>query len=127
MATSYVHKNVSKHGDTLGVAYITSPSGDHLSDVKQYAVNYRLPLPKTTDAVNVYASYSDVDLGNVYSFGDIFDLGASGKGKSFGVHYQHNVSYSSCEKDIWWFQRRGWRGRGYQPVGRSGQHKRRFC
>ena len=35
VATSYVDRNLTHHGDTLGVAYVTSPSGGHIGDVKQ--------------------------------------------------------------------------------------------
>ena len=98
VATSYVDRNLTHHGDTLGVAYVTSPSGGHLGDVKQAAFAYRYPLPKLSDALVLTASYSDVDLGSIYSDG-LYDIGASGKGMTAGFHYQRNFAYTSREKD----------------------------
>ncbi|MDD6128021.1 MAG: ShlB/FhaC/HecB family hemolysin secretion/activation protein [Veillonellaceae bacterium] len=102
VATSYVDRNLTHHGDTLGVAYVTSPSGGHIGDVKQAALAYRFPLPKLSDALVLTASYSDVDLGSIYSDG-LYDIGASGKGTTAGLHYQHNLAYTSREKDAFDF------------------------
>ena len=102
IATSYVDRNLTHHGDTLGVAYVTSPSGGHLGDVKQAAFAYRYPLPKLSDALVLTASYSDVDLGSIYSDG-LYDIGASGKGMTAGLHYQRNLAYTSREKDAFDF------------------------
>lgn len=99
VTTSYVDRNVTKHADTLGVAYVTSPSAGHAADVQQAAVAYRYPTGKDAGAVTVTASYSDVDLGSIYSASGI-DIGASGKGTTAGLHYQHGIAYTSREKDI---------------------------
>lgn len=102
VATSYTDRNLSRAADTLGVAYVTSPSAGHLSDVKQGALAYRLPLGHDADALTFSASYSDVDLGSVdhevTPFGP-FDATASGKGFTAGLHYQHHMAYTSREKD----------------------------
>lgn len=102
LTTSYTDRNLTHQADTLGVAYVTSPAAGHLSDVKQGAVAYRLPLGHDTDALTLMTSYSDVDLGSVdhevTPFGP-FDATASGKGFTAGLHYQHNMAYTSREKD----------------------------
>ena len=102
VATSYVDRNLTHNGDTLGVAYVTSPSGGHIEDVQQAALAYRFPVPKLSDALVLTASYSDVDLGSIYSDG-LYDIGASGKGTTAGLHYQHNLAYTSREKDAFDF------------------------
>lgn len=102
LTTSYTDRNLTHQADTLGVAYVTSPAAGHLSDVKQGAVAYRLPLGHDTDALTLMTSYSDVDLGSVdhevTPLGP-FDATASGKGFTAGLHYQHNMAYTSREKD----------------------------
>lgn len=95
--TSYVNRNVSGNADTLGVAYVTSPSGGHFGDVKQGAVAYRLPM-RNTDALTLTASYSDVDLGSLYH-DSLYDIGADGKGFSAALHYQRFLACTSHEKD----------------------------
>ncbi|WP_294158742.1 ShlB/FhaC/HecB family hemolysin secretion/activation protein [uncultured Selenomonas sp.] len=102
VATSYVDRNLTHKADTLGVAYVTSPSAGHVSDVKQGAIAYRLPTGLDADAVVVTASYSDVDLGSIYH-DSIFDTSADGKGFTAGLHYQHHQAYTSREKDGWDF------------------------
>ena len=97
VATSYVDRNISGNADTLGVAYVTSPSGGHISDVQQGALAYRLPM-HNTDALTLTASYSDVDLGSL-SHTSLFDIGADGKGVSAALHYQRYLAYTSREKD----------------------------
>ena len=97
VATSYVDRNISGNADTLGVAYVTSPSGGHISDVKQGALAYRLPM-RNDDALTLTASYSDVDLGSLYH-DSLYDIGADGKGFSAALHYQRYLAYTSQEKD----------------------------
>ena len=98
LTTSYINTNVTRQNDTVGVAYVTSPG--HWDDVKQAAVSYRLPIPADDSSVNFNFSYSDVNMGSVYSSPGLLDLTASGKSATAGVHYQHNVAYTSREKDI---------------------------
>ena len=101
-ALSYVNRNVTHQADTVGLAFVTSPSAGHIKDVKQAAFAYRIPVPKSSDAWTFTASYSDVDLGSVIQEGGI-DFGASGKGKTAAIHYQRNLAYTSHEKDGWDF------------------------
>ncbi len=98
LTTSYINANVSHQNDTIGVAYVTSPG--HWDDVKQAAVSYRLPVPKDDGSINFNLSYSDVNMGSVYSSPGLLDLAASGKSATAGIHYQHNIAYTSREKDI---------------------------
>ena len=102
VTTSYVNRNLSHHADTLGVAYVTSPSGGHVEDVKQAALAYRMPIAKSSDALTLTASYSDVDLDLSSALsGSGIDMGANGKGTTLGLHYQRNLAYTSHEKDGW--------------------------
>ena len=104
---SFIDGNTSKHADTLGVAYMTSPAGGHWSDVKQAALSYRLPLAKMGDFLTFNFSYSNVDLSNLYQAGD-FNLGATGKGVAEGLHYQRNLTYTSRSKAAWDFGINHW-------------------
>lgn len=96
---SYVKKNLTGNGDTLGVAYTTAPG--HWSKVQQAALSYKWLLPSAHDTMTFGASYSKVDMGNVLSDSMPFGLTANGKGMAFGLHYQHNLKYTANEKD-WW-------------------------
>ena len=97
-STSYIASNLTNQSDTLGVAYVTAPG--HLESVKQAALSYRMLLPKDAGSLVFTTSYSNVDLGSVYSYANLFDLAASGKSITAGMHYQHNFAYTSREKDI---------------------------
>lgn len=98
LTTSYVNTNISHKADTFGAAYVTSPG--HWDDVKQFALSYRLLMPSLSDAVSFSFSYSDINMGSVYNYPGIFDLAASGKSLTGGVHYQHNFTYTSHRKEI---------------------------
>ena len=100
LTASYIDSNISHSNDSLGIAFVTSPAGGHWSDVRQAALQYRLPLPKHSDSFVFNASYSDVDLGSVYNYPGLFDLSSSGKSNTVGMHFQHNYAYSAHEKDI---------------------------
>ena len=96
---SYVKKNLTGSGDTLGVAITTAPG--HWKNVKQGAVSYKWLLPHANDTMTFSASYSDVDMGNVLRPEMPFSMNVAGKGKSVGLHYQHNMKYTARAKD-WW-------------------------
>lgn len=95
---SYVDTDITNSGDTLGLAYVTSPN--HLSDVHQVGVSYKWLMPKLGDTAYISYSHSDVDMGTIASFGGVADLTATGKGNSFGLHYQHNMKYTKAKKQI---------------------------
>ncbi len=96
---SYVKKNLTGSGDTMGVAITTAPG--RWDNVKQGAVSYKWLLPHAKDSMTFSASYSDVDMGNVLNPELPFSMNVSGKGKSVGLHYQHNMRYTARAKD-WW-------------------------
>ena len=97
LGATYLHRNLTKNADSLGLAYVTSPG--HWDDVKQAAVVYRAILPKAGDSMYVAYSWSDVDLGTIGNFGGM-GVEATGRGQSAGLHYQHNFKYSSAKKQI---------------------------
>ena len=97
LGATYLHRNLTKHADSLGIAYVTSPG--HWDDVKQAAVVYRAILPKVGDSMYVSYSWSDVDLGSIGNFGNL-GVEATGRGQTAGLHYQHNFKYSSAKKQI---------------------------
>lgn len=94
---SYGNRDLSQNGDALSVAYVTSPN--HLDDVHQAMVNYKVFLPKTGDSLSVGYSYSDSDMGQI---ADIYGLGlfAKGDSRNLGIHYQHNLKYTRAKKQI---------------------------
>ena len=94
---TYTHANLTQRADSLGVAYVTSPA--HWSDVKQAALAYRTIIPQFGDSVYFTTSYSDVNLGQIANFGGI-GISATGKGHTFGVHYQHNIKYTRAHKQL---------------------------
>lgn len=89
-ALTYVNTNVDNRADMLGITYVTSPN--HMSDVTQAALFYRHLLPKAGDSLYFSYSYSDVDMGQIASFGPL-SMNATGKGHTYGLHYQHNLDY----------------------------------
>ena len=98
---SYIKKDLTGHGDTLGIAYTTAPG--HWENVQQAALSYRWLLPSAHDTMSFGASYSKVDMGNVLRGDMPFGLTADGKGLALGLHYQHNMRYTATHKDFWDF------------------------
>lgn len=97
LTTSYMNANLTNHMDSFGMAYVTSPG--HWEDVKQVAAAYRMPLPKAAGSVYFTYSYSDVDMGTIANFGGL-SMDATGKGHTYGVHYQQNLGYTSAHRQI---------------------------
>lgn len=58
--------------------------------VKVYGAGYRIPLYALGDALDFYASYSNVDSGTVSA--GVFNLAVSGKGAVYGARYTHNLA-----------------------------------
>ncbi len=94
---TYAKSDLSGYGDTLGLAYVTSPN--HLNDVHQVGVTYKMLMPRLGDTAYISYSYSDVDMGVVGGNGPL-ELSTTGKAHSVGVHYQHNMKYSKSKKQI---------------------------
>lgn len=76
------HNNLLGFDDSITASYTTSPG--HTSDVKQWGLNYRIPVYQFSGAFNFFYSRSDVDSGTVQS---VFDV--SGAGKFLGGSYTH--------------------------------------
>ncbi|QDX80407.1 hypothetical protein B9N43_03495 [Denitratisoma sp. DHT3] len=104
LGISYQYSNLWNRDHVLTLQYQTSPS--QMSDVKVYAVAYRLPLYGTGDSLDFYATDSNVNAGSI-AVGP-FDLAITGKGSSFGARYtwnlkrrgdyEHNVVFGLEEK-----------------------------
>jgi len=76
------HNNLLGLDDSLTASYTTSPG--HTSDVKQWGLNYRIPVYKYSGSFSFFFSRSDVDSGKVQ---EVFDV--SGAGKFLGGSYTH--------------------------------------
>lgn len=98
LGLSWMNTDISKNGDTLGIAYTTSPD-EHFSDVKQVGLIYKTIFPNSGDSMFFAYSYSDVDMGQIANFGQI-DLEATGKGHTASLHYQRNLYFSRAHRQI---------------------------
>lgn len=80
----FQHTNLLDLDDSLTISYTTSPG--HFSDVKQYGLNYRLPLYALSGSLSLYYSRSDVDSGTIEQ---VFDVSGAGKflGGSFPIPF----------------------------------------
>jgi hemolysin activation/secretion protein len=76
------HNNLLGFDDSFTASYTTSPG--HTSEVKQWGLNYRIPIYPLSGEFNFFYSRSDVDSGTVQS---VFDV--SGAGKFLGGSYTH--------------------------------------
>lgn len=88
LGLSYQHSNLWNRDHILTLQYQTSP-GQHASDVKVYALAYRIPLYGLGDSLDFYTTDSNVNAGSI-AVGP-FDLSITGKGKSFGARYTWNL------------------------------------
>lgn len=86
----YQHTNLMDLDDSLTISYTTSPG--HMSDVKQYGANYRLPLYRLSGSLSLYYSRSDVDSGTIEQ---VFDVSGAGKfqGGSFTYTFRNRDNY----------------------------------
>jgi hemolysin activation/secretion protein len=71
----------------LSLQYTTSTQ--HPGDLKIYAAAYQIPLYADHDSIDVSASYSDVNSGQVSA--GLESLTVSGAGTVVGVHFTHNL------------------------------------
>lgn len=78
------HYNFLDKDHELSLTYTTSP--DHLKEVKQFGVNYRIPFYAQQGVVQLYSHYSDVDSGTVAGGIDV-----SGQGQFFGAKYEWHL------------------------------------
>ncbi|MCU7835007.1 MAG: hypothetical protein KZQ83_07085 [gamma proteobacterium symbiont of Taylorina sp.] len=80
----YKNLNLFDKDHELSLTYTTSP--DHLSEVQQYGINYRIPLYRYQGVWQLYGYYSDVDSGTVAGGFDV-----SGKGTFLGTKYEWHL------------------------------------
>ncbi|MBI3229184.1 MAG: ShlB/FhaC/HecB family hemolysin secretion/activation protein [Burkholderiales bacterium] len=82
-----------QHSNLFGLDHVASlqytTTIEKPSQVAVYGAGYHIPLYSVGDSLDLFASYSDVDSGTVSA--GVFDLAVSGKGRVFGVRYNHNL------------------------------------
>ncbi|HZV91587.1 MAG TPA: POTRA domain-containing protein, partial [Caldimonas sp.] len=88
------YADVAGQDQVATLQYVTSP--DRPSDVTIAAVNYRVPLPRLGDSVDLYGVYADVDSGVV---GDLFDV--RGSGTVTGLRYNQNLRPTASLQQRW--------------------------
>lgn len=82
------HGNLFNRDHQLSLQYMTSP--EKLGDVKVYAASYRIPLYALGDSVDVFTTYSDVNVGTILA--GTLPLAVTGKGSTFGARYNWNLN-----------------------------------
>lgn len=87
LGVSLQHANLWNRDHVLTFQYQTSP--DKPKDVNVYALAYRIPLYGLGDALDVFATKSNVNAGTIAA-GPI-DLAISGRGSSLGARYTLNL------------------------------------
>lgn len=91
----YQHANLFNLDHVLSLQYTTTL--EKPSQVAIYGLGYHIPLYSLGDSVDIFANYSDVDSGVVTTIstgpgqGRGSDFAVAGKGKVFGVRYNHNL------------------------------------
>jgi hemolysin activation/secretion protein len=82
------HANLFGRDHVASLQYTTS--AEEPSRVKVYGAGYHIPLYALGDALDFYASYSNIDSGTVTA--GVFNLAVSGKGAVYGARYTHNLA-----------------------------------
>lgn len=72
----------------LSLQYTTAP-GKH-DQIGIYGLGYHMPLYALGDSLDVFASYANVDSGNVTA--GVFDLAVSGRGATAGLRYNRHLA-----------------------------------
>ncbi|MEO8754974.1 MAG: ShlB/FhaC/HecB family hemolysin secretion/activation protein, partial [Casimicrobiaceae bacterium] len=87
------------HANFLGLSHqvgaSVTTSVERPERVFQAGFGYSVPLPTLGDTLSFSASYSDSDSGRV---ADVFNI--SGKGTTFGAHYQHNLRRDALSRHV---------------------------
>ena len=101
LGVQYHNRNLWDRDHQLALSYATSPEAT--DELKQYGLNYRLPIFQLRGMLNAFYSKSNVDTGRV---ADVFDI--SGAGKTVGIgysqyldkhgSYQHRVGVDVVDK-----------------------------
>lgn len=99
LGLSWMNTDITKHGDSLGLSYTTSPD-EHISDVTQIGFSYRAILPNAGDSMYFAYSYSDVDMGEIHTVPGVMNIEATGKGHTASFHYQRNMVYSRARRQM---------------------------
>ncbi|MCK4494446.1 MAG: ShlB/FhaC/HecB family hemolysin secretion/activation protein [Methylococcales bacterium] len=81
MTAALQHSNLWNLDHQLSISYTTSP--DHFKEVKQYGINYSLPLYSLKSWLKIYYAFSDVDNGIIAN-----DFSVTGSGEMYGLKYQ---------------------------------------
>jgi hemolysin activation/secretion protein len=85
----YQHSNLWNLDHSVTASYTTAP--EHVSDVKQYGLYYRIPFYSVSGALTLFYAYSDVNSGTI---ANAFEV--SGRGRFSGVHWrQHLVPHGA--------------------------------
>jgi hemolysin activation/secretion protein len=82
------HANLFGRDHVASLQYTTS--AEEPGRVKVYGLGYHVPLYALGDALDLYASYSNIDSGIVTA--GILNLAVSGKGAVAGARYTHNLA-----------------------------------
>lgn len=89
----YQHANVFNRDHALAVQVMTSP--EHTSQVSILGLGYRVPIYAWGGALELNASHSSVDAGQVSQAGGGPNLTISGQGDMLGLRYTHNLDSSA--------------------------------
>ncbi len=94
-ATGKTHVGVVlQHANLWGLDHVASlqytTTVEKPSQVKVYGLGYHIPLYSLGDAIDLFASYSNVDSGVVTA--GVLSLAVSGKGAVYGARYTHNLA-----------------------------------
>lgn len=80
LGLQYHNRNLWDRDHQFALSYAISP--EDTDELRQYGVNYRVPIYTTRGMLNAFYSKSDADTGRV---ADVFDI--SGAGKTIGLGY----------------------------------------
>ncbi|MEM7196208.1 MAG: ShlB/FhaC/HecB family hemolysin secretion/activation protein, partial [Pseudomonadota bacterium] len=80
LGVGYQHRNVFDRDHTVTATYSVSP--EDTDRVRQYGVNYQIPVYRTTGMLGLFRIESDIDTGRV---ANVFDV--SGGGSTTGIRY----------------------------------------
>ena len=81
----YQNNNMFNRDQSLTFDYITSPN--HLTDVKQYSLSYRIPVYSLGDSIDLNAAYSNTNTGTLNV--NAGSLAVTSQGDIYGAHYNH--------------------------------------
>jgi hemolysin activation/secretion protein len=89
----YQNANVLNRDHAFSAQLMTSP--DHISQVTVLGLGYKIPFYTWGGTLDISASHSSVDSGQVAQAGGGANLSISGKGDMLGVRYTHNLDSSA--------------------------------